>query len=56
MKVMNMIKQLNRKVRFAAFDARTRLIIARFRIKCFLWDVKYQGFGTALAKIARDIF
>ncbi len=51
-----MIKRLSRKVRFAAFDAHTRLILARFRFKCFLLDVKYQGFGTTLAKLARDIF
>lgn len=48
------MKNLQRRIRFAAFDARTRLLIARFYIKCLVLDLKYQGLKTVLARIARD--
>lgn len=48
-----MIKSLNRKVRYAAFDAKTQLIIARYRVRLFVLDVKYSGLRAALANIAR---
>lgn len=49
-----MIKSLNRKVRFAVFDAKTQLIIARFRARLFVMDLKYSGLRAALANIARE--
>lgn len=49
-----MIKSLNRKVRYAAFDAKTQLIIARYRVRLFVIDLKYSGLRAALANIARD--
>ena len=48
-----MIKSLNRKVRYAAFDAKTQLILARYRVRLFVLDVKHSGLRVALANIAR---
>lgn len=50
------MKNLKRKIRYAAFDAHTRLIIISFYIKRFVRHTKHLGLPAALALIGKVYF
>jgi|GEM_PF-6259508 len=51
-----MIKSLKRKVRFAAFDAQTQILVARFYVRRFVRTLKHFGPPATIALIAKGHF